>query len=114
MKDITEYINEAIKKSNFKFDLTDGEKQEIIKYIDKQIKNIKKFVNDFYIEKFGYEDQVRNFVFDWVQDNYNVPVADGVKYSADSDDERRLEEIMDWITSEVDRLVSAVTKKMNW
>lgn len=115
MKNIVEYINEAIKKSNFRFDLTDNEKQEIIKYIDKQIKNIKRFVNDFYIEEFGYEDQVRDFVFDWVQNNYNIPVADGVKYTVTSDeDEQKIDEIIDWLSQEADKLVDAISKKMNW
>lgn len=115
MKDIAEYINEAIKKINFRFDLTDSEKQEIVKYIDKQIKRGKQFVSDFYIEQFGYEDRIRDFVFDWVQDTYNIPVADGVKYTVGSDeDEQSIEEIMDWLSSEADRLVSAVAKKMNW
>lgn len=115
MRSITEYINEAIKKQNFKFDLTDQEKQEIVKYTDKQIKNIKRFVNDFYIEEFGFENQIRDFVFDWVQDEYNVPVADGVKYDVTSDDDKqKIDEIIDWLSSEADKLVSAVAKKMNW
>ena len=115
MKSITEYINESIKKSNFKFNLTDNEKQEIVNYIDKQIKNVKRFVNDFYIEEFGYEDQIGDFVFNWVQDNYNIPVTNGVKYTVSSnEDEQRIDEIIDWLNSEIDRLVKAVAKKMNW
>ena len=115
MKTLIEYINETVKKSNWKFDLTDEEKEEIVKYINKQIHGVKKFINDFYIDKFGYEDSIRNVCFNWVQDTYNIPVADGVKYTITSDeDEQKIDEIIDWLSQEVDKLIDAVSKKMNW
>lgn len=95
---------------------TEEDKKQYSKFINNYLRAPKRFINDFYIDRFGWEQSVRDVCFGLAKEEFGFD-AEALYSVEDTDEdfeyEKLIDDTIDFISSEADRMTEQLSKYFN-
>ena len=90
------------------------EQERFVSMINDYCRHPKTFVNDMYIEHFGFEQQIQDFVLGLAKDEFNLNIGDEPYTVPSWEYEEECDNTAEFLNNEARRLMDAVGKAKGW